>query len=64
MVIDKFHKRSIVGVLEPDTEERMDFCIEDARVNSLMVTWNLLKEADLRPGDELTVDVRILVKRK
>lgn len=64
MIVGKLHKRSIVRVLEPDIPERTVFCIQDARVNAMLAMHQLLKDEDIRPGDELTVDIRVLIDRK
>lgn len=63
MIVDKLHKREVVRVLQPDIPDREIFTVGDAKTNAMLVTWKLLKKLNLKPDDELTVDVRILVER-
>jgi hypothetical protein len=62
--IYKLHKRSIVHIQRPDIEVRAIHCVRDAVGNAQLVVYNLLRDADLQPGDEMTVDVRILIERE
>lgn len=64
MIIDKLSKRSIIRVLEPDNPERTVFCVNDARSNATLLVYQMLKDADIKPGDELTLDVKVLIERK
>lgn len=62
--IDKLHRRETINVLPYDTESREGIVSSDAKRNAMMVTWNLLKDFEFQSGDEMVVDVRILVERK
>ncbi len=66
MIVDKLHKRAIIRVQQPDSSpvHRTQRCVTDAIGDAMLITHLMLEKADLQPGDELTVDVRILIERK
>jgi len=50
--------------MAPDIPARLHHVVNDAKTNAMLVAWDLLKDLELKPDDELTVDVRILVQRR
>ena len=63
MPIDKLHKRSVITVLEPDIPDRTLICVNDAIGRVMVIMDQLLKEADLQPKDQMTVDIRVMIER-
>jgi hypothetical protein len=64
MITDTLHKRSIIRVLETDEPDREIFCIQNARSDATLLVYQMLKDADIKPGDEMTLDVKVLIERK
>lgn len=64
MIVDKLYKREIVKVLKADMSSHNHTVAVDAKMNAMFVTWSLVEDLELNPGDEMTVDVRILVERR
>lgn len=64
MIISKLQRCETVRVEQPDHwYDRAIRCITDARGNAMLVMHKALMDADLEPGDIITINVRIQVER-
>lgn len=64
METSKLHKRSTFTISKTDSPERSHVTTRDAKGNAAMVVLDLLKDKEFKEGDEVTVDVKILIERK
>lgn len=63
MIAYKLQRREKVRVEYSDTASGIVRNCTDAKGNAMLVMHKLLSDADLEPGDVITVDVRVLVER-
>lgn len=60
--VQKLHKRVKFKLPSVWDEKRKDIRTE-AKSSATMIIHDLLKDADLKAGDDMTVDVRVLIER-
>lgn len=60
--VQKLHKRVEFRVPSVWDDRRKDIRTE-AKSSATMLIHDLLKDADLKAGDDITVDVRVLIER-
>jgi hypothetical protein len=64
MEISKLHKRSTFTTPKIDSLERDHVVSRDVKGNAALVVLDLLKDEEFKEGDEVTIDVRVLIQRK
>ncbi len=62
MIIEKLHKRVEFKIPIYSDESKKDIRTE-AKGNASIVMHNLLNDVDLKAGDAMTLDVKVLIER-
>ena len=60
----KLQKRSVLEVKDMVYEDRQYKAMTNIKSDAMMVINDLLKDEEMKPGDEVIVDVRILITPK